>query len=82
MFGYLFGMLVILTHLSGLSSFGVPYLSPFAATSVTGDTAKKDTMLRFPLFRLYRRPLYAKKDNRIRFRWKHPGKEHADEQKK
>jgi spore germination protein len=73
---------VILTHLSGLSSVGVPYLSPFAATSVTGDTAKKDTMLRFPLFRLYRRPLYAKKDNRIRFRWKHRGKENADEQKK
>jgi spore germination protein len=73
MFGYLFGMLVILTHLSGLSSFGVPYLSPFAATGVTGDTAKKDSLLRFPLFRLYKRPLYANAKNRIRFRWRRAG---------
>lgn len=68
-FGYLAGMFAILIHLSGLRSFGVPYLMPFAASDVEGDAQIRDSIFRFPLFLLFRRPVYAKGSNRIRFRW-------------
>lgn len=69
-FGYLAGMLAILIHLSGLRSFGVPYLLPFAASEADDGAQLKDSMFRFPLFCLRKRPVYAKEDNRVRFRWK------------
>lgn len=68
-FGYLAGMFAILIHLSGLRSFGVPYLMPFAASDVEGGAQMKDSIFRFPLFALFRRPVYAKRSNRVRFRW-------------
>lgn len=70
LFGYLLGILGILIHLSGLYSFGVPYLMPFAASTAENGTQLKDSVLRFPLFSLVKRPVYAKKSNRIRFRWR------------
>lgn len=75
LFGYLAGMLAILIHLSGLQSFGIPYLFPFVATELDDGAELKDSMFRFPLFELFRRPIYAKKENRIRFRWKTSGQE-------
>lgn len=69
-FGYLAGLLAILIHLSGLRSFGVPYLMPFAASEADDGVQWKDSIFRFPLFTLIRRPVYAKKGNRIRFRWR------------
>ncbi len=69
LFGYLLGLLGVLIHLSGLYSFGVPYLMPFAASGVENGAQWKDSIVRFPLFRLDRRPVYAKESNRIRFRW-------------
>lgn len=87
MFGYLSGMLAILIHLSGLRSFGVPYLLPFAAYGVEGKAQLKDSILRFPLFLLAKRPVYAKESNRTRFRWrkqesKAGRKEECDEYRK
>lgn len=67
-FGYLLGMLAILVHLSALTSFGVPYLMPFAAVQASDGMRLRDALLRFPLFSLVRRPFYAREDNRIRFR--------------
>ncbi|MEY8333615.1 spore germination protein [Lachnospiraceae bacterium 47-T17] len=72
-FGYLAGLFAILIHLSGLRSFGVPYLMPFAASDVEGNAQIKDSIFRFPLFMLFRRPLYAERSNRIRFRWTQEG---------
>ena len=69
LFGYLSGMLAIIIHLSGLKSFGVPYLMPFVSTEVDDGAQLKDSVFRFPLFALFRRPVYAKQSNRIRFRW-------------
>ena len=68
LFGYLSGMLAILIHLSELRSFGVPYLLPFASSEADGAQLK-DSIFRFPLFTLRKRPVYAKESNRIRFRW-------------
>ena len=83
LFGYLLGLLALLIHLSGLYSFGVPYLMPFAASGVEDSAQWKDSIVRFPLFRLDRRPVYAKRSNRVRFRWKadqadKKGADHAD----
>lgn len=69
-FGYLAGLLAILIHLSGLRSFGVPYLMPFAASEVEDGVQWKDSIFRFPLFSLVQRPVYARKSNRTRFRWR------------
>ena len=70
LFGYLAGMLAILIHLSGLRSFGVPYLLPFASSEADDGAQLKDSIFRFPLFCLRKRPVYAKGSNRIRFRWR------------
>ena len=86
LFGYLAGMLAILIHLTGLRSFGVPYLLPFASSEVDDGAQIKDSIFRFPLFRLKKRPVYAKESNRIRFRWKKDphtnGKEDTHEHRK
>ena len=86
LFGYLAGMLAILIHLTELRSFGVPYLLPFASSEVDDGAQIKDSIFRFPLFRLKKRPVYAKESNRIRFRWKKDphtnGKEDTHEHRK
>lgn len=87
LFGYLAGMLAILIHLSGLQSFGVPYLLPFVSSEADDGAQLKDSIFRFPLFCLYKRPVYAKESNRIRFRWRDRAdrkgrKESADEHPK
>lgn len=69
LFGYLTGMHAILIHLSGLRSFGVPYLLPFVSSEIDDGAQLKDSIFRFPLFSLRKRPVYAKESNRIRFRW-------------
>ena len=80
LFGYLVGMLTILIHLSALRSFGVPYLMPFVSTKLDDGAQVKDSIFRFPLFDLWKRPVYAKESNRIRFRWhKESGKHDSKE---
>jgi len=51
--GILLTGILFLIHLCGLSSFGVPYLSPFAPISVTD---LKDTVVRFPIWAMLTRP--------------------------
>lgn len=64
--GFIVALMFILIHLAGLRSFGIPYLMPFASSSINGDNGSKDTLLRFPIFALKRRPIYANKDEKIR----------------
>ena len=73
LFGYVAGLLAILIHLSSLQSFGVPYLMPFVSSQVEGGEQLKDSIFRFPLFCLFQRPVYAKRSNRIRFKWRDRG---------
>jgi spore germination protein KA len=63
LFGVMVGVLVILVHMAGLRSFGVPYLSPFAPLSKEG---LKDTAVRAPLWALQKRPEQLSKDNPYR----------------
>ena len=63
-------VLTVLTHLSGLKSFGIPYLMPFAGADLTNYQDERDSLLRVPLFYLKKRPIFASRRNKTRLRWK------------
>jgi len=58
-FGLIIGLLVTLVHLAGMKSFGFPYLMPFAAQELSRGEDLKDSLFRFPLFCLKKRPFFA-----------------------
>ncbi|MDR4947558.1 spore germination protein [Neobacillus cucumis] len=63
LFGIVLGILIILTHLSKLRSFGIPYLSPVAPLSKEGQ---KDVLLRAPWWSMNKRPSQTVKNDRTR----------------
>ena len=69
-YGFLLALLAVLIHLSHLKSFGIPYLMPFVGADLSGYHDERDSLLRFPLFAMRRRPIYAKRENRVRLRRK------------
>ncbi|MDR0272742.1 MAG: spore germination protein [Clostridiales bacterium] len=58
-FGLIIGLIITLTHLASLRSFGFPYLMPFAASEMSHYEDLKDSLFRFPLFSLKKRPFFA-----------------------
>lgn len=70
LFGFISGFILILTHLSSLESFGIPYLMPYAASGLEGLEEEKDSIIREPSFRLRKRPVFANKKQRIRLKKK------------
>jgi hypothetical protein len=60
--GIMLGLLIIVTHMATLRSFGVPYLSPMAP--IQGGEMK-DVLLRAPLWKLNTRPHLTGADNNI-----------------
>lgn len=69
-YGILLGLLGMLIHLSGLTSFGVPYLSP-AAPFHPEDS--KDLLIRAPLWMMLSRPVGMAKRNVRRQEFFQPG---------
>ncbi len=67
LFGFVMGMMIVLIHLAGLKSFGVPYLSPFVAVNHNREHPISDSLLKFPIFKLKKRPFYANPEEKIRF---------------
>ncbi|MTI81540.1 MAG: spore germination protein [Firmicutes bacterium] len=63
LFGVMAGVLVILVHLAGLRSFGVPYLSPIAPYHSKG---MRDIIMRAPWWALQSRAEEINKDNPYR----------------
>lgn len=61
-FGMLLGILALLTHLSRLTSFGIPYLMPFVGADVNDYEDERDFLWRQPLKNIRKRPIYAKRD--------------------
>jgi spore germination protein KA len=55
--GMIIGTALIFAHLISLSSFGVPYVSPFSPTQTRGLA---DTVVRGPLFTFRRRPAHLR----------------------
>ncbi len=67
-FGFLIGIFLVLVHLARLKSFGVPYLSPYVGPQLNGYQDEKDSIIRFPLRMLWKRPIYAKTSERVKLR--------------
>ncbi|MFB9328042.1 spore germination protein [Paenibacillus aurantiacus] len=62
-FGIFAGIVVIVIHLSGLKSFGVPYMAPLAPFI---PTSMRDTLIRAPLRSMLTRPLVLHPKDRKR----------------
>lgn len=68
--GIVLGAYLLLLHLASLKSFGVPYLSPYAAQEINDGFDLRDALVRWPMRTLYRRPFFARRQQRIRMRRK------------
>ena len=71
MFGFLglwIGLILTLIHLAAMRSFGFPYLMPFAASEMSGFEDLKDSLFRFPLFSLKKRPFFARRSQSTRMK--------------
>lgn len=66
--GIFFGWFLMIAHLSRLKSFGVSYLAPYSAWELNEKSDAKDSLIRFPLIFLDRRPIFARRGNRLRMR--------------
>lgn len=64
LYGIVLGAYLVVSHLAGLLSFQVPYLTPF----VKKDGAAGGGILRKPLRRMDTRPVFARKEERIRLK--------------
>lgn len=73
-FGMLLGLFAVLIHLAGLKSFGIPYLMPFVGADLNNYEDERDTLLRQPLYKLTKRPIYAKRRERTKLAIKNKGK--------
>ena len=63
-FGIVTGVYLTVSHLAGLLSFGIPYLTPFVKQSTDNGTGSK--IVRVPFKKRWRRPSYARKNERVR----------------
>ncbi len=66
LYGFILGMMILLIHLSGLKSFGVPYLVPFAASGINGESENRDALIKYPISKLKKRPIFSTKAERTR----------------
>lgn len=65
-FGFIMGIMLLVIHLAGLTSFGTPYLSPFAAAGNNEGSELKDSIIRMPITKLKKRPTFAEHSQRRR----------------
>lgn len=71
LYGIMLGIIVLITHLIRLNSFGVPYTSPYSGLDIDGG-ALRDTLIKAPAQYLRKRPAFTNPQNKIRMRgyWK------------
>lgn len=70
LYGVLLSYLWVLIHLSHLNSFGIPYLMPYVASDLNDYEDKRDSLIRYPFRMLQRRPIFARRDARVKLRKK------------
>ncbi len=78
LFGFLAAALSILIHLAALKSFGIPYLMPYVGAELTGYEDERDSLIRYPMSMMRKRPVYARRGQRLRLTFgtkKNKGKE-------
>ncbi len=61
-------VLTVLVHLSGLKSFGVPYMMPFVSAEMAPDSKWQDNVWRTPISKMYERPYFTRAGHRRRLR--------------
>lgn len=69
-FGLTAGWYLLLSHLSGLTSFKIPYLMPFVSTDLHGYRREYNDLVRAPLRKMIHRSFFAKRDQRVRLKKK------------
>lgn len=67
-FGLVLGWYLLAVHLAGLKSYGIPYLMPFAAPEINNYQDMRDSIIRYPLCSMRKRPVFARQGQRIRLR--------------
>jgi len=65
-FGVWAALLLLLGHLSSLTSYGIPYLYPFCSSSINDDVDWEDSIFRLPLSKMKRRPIFTRPTERER----------------
>ena len=60
LFGVWAALLLLLGHLAGLTSYGIPYLYPYCSSSVNDDRDWEDSIFRLPLSKRSGRPIFAR----------------------
>ena len=73
-FGIALGLLLVLIHLSHLQSFGIPYLMPFVGADLNDYHDQRNNLVRWPLRKLTRRPIFASRHSRVRLKLKNHNK--------
>lgn len=68
LYGFLMGLLIVAIHLSGLKSFGVPYMLPVVSNDIPGINERKDFILRAPIRLMHKRPVWSQPTSRVRLR--------------
>jgi spore germination protein len=66
LYGFWLGLMVIVIHLSGLNSFGQPYMLPGAEKSELGNDL--DYVVKAPIDTMVKRPRWANGENKVRLR--------------
>ena len=69
-FGFLVGIFGVLVHMAGLKSFDIPYLTPYVGAQLNGYEDEKDSVIRYPLRMLKKRPIYANPNERTKLKKK------------
>lgn len=67
-YGVVLGLLSVSIHLASLQSFGIPYLMPFVAVKADESMDYQDGLIRKPLFKMTKRPIFSQKNQRLRYR--------------
>ena len=68
--GQAVGLFLLVGHLSGLTSFRIPYLMPFVSRELQGYQNERDNLFRGPFRTLRTRPAFARREQRIRLKKK------------
>ncbi|WP_317854958.1 spore germination protein [Chakrabartyella piscis] len=64
LFGFWLSMLVLVAHLSGLTSYGIPYLYPFCSSVINNDVDWEDSIWRLPLRKMKDTPIFMNPKSR------------------
>ncbi len=65
-YGVVLGGWLLLIHLAGLKSFEIPYLYPFTGGEMNQGADLKDSLIRSPMNRMWKRPVFARREQRVR----------------